>query len=117
MTDFYEAYGRLGSASGGVSLAAFMPGDSEGRVCPLESKQAEMQIRNTAMTAQCASVQLQRVQALLDIARSVIHLIVDGTWYAWSLVLSLMRLILPFGEGVQVRASSPAQHAHMHTQR
>jgi hypothetical protein len=72
-----------------------MPGDNIGRVCPADDKQLELEVRNTAYTQRCASVQLERARIALQLTRRIVDTIVRATWYFNSMVLSLLRLMLP----------------------
>lgn len=97
VTNFYEMYARraTGSAGDRTRLTSFTPGDNTARVCPSEPDELELQLRNTALTRRCAAVQLERAKLALRLTRGIVDTIVKATWYLNSLVLALLRLLLP----------------------
>lgn len=54
--------------------------------------------RNEALLSRCASVQMERLQDSLKIARRVVHIIVETNWIILNIGLSLLKLLL-FGGG------------------
>jgi hypothetical protein len=69
VTNFYEMYGRADALSSGGALSSFTVIDNADRVCPADVDLLELQKRNLDYTANCASVQLERLQLALQIAR------------------------------------------------
>lgn len=81
VTHFYEMYAPNNESSEDI--------------CPMDDLERELILRNENMTRSCSSKQLERVHDALRIARRLVHLVVEATWYFISLVLALLRLLLP----------------------
>lgn len=103
VTNFYELYNMKPALSLAKTskLSSFTTFENENLVCPMDTEQLAMRFRNEALTNMCASVQLERVQDALRIARTVVHLIVNVQFAIINMVLALLRLLIPSSLGVQ----------------
>ena len=88
--NFYETYGL-------DTLDAFDKTNTPNGalVCPLDDEEDDLRIRNHDLTKHCASRQLQSLQLLLQIARRVVHLIVEVGYIQTQLVFTFARLLIP----------------------
>lgn len=70
-------------------------------VCPLDSEEEAMRLRNSEYTSECASVQLQILKVLLGYMRNVLHMLVQAAFIIINLIMNLLRLCVMTGENMQ----------------
>ena len=91
VTNFYENYNQLREDGSFTVL------DNNQLICRNTDEEVDLINRNEAFTSKCSSVQLERLQDGIRIARKVAHLIVESSFIVINMVFSLMRLLVPDG--------------------
>jgi hypothetical protein len=69
--------------------------DADDRVCPLDSMEWQLKVRNQAMKKGCSSVQMDGLKKALYMIRVVVNTIVQVYYMILQMAICLMRLVIP----------------------
>jgi hypothetical protein len=88
--NYYETYGAAESV---VFTNENLP--NEELVCPLDDEDQLIRIRNDQLSISCASRQLEHLKEAMQIARRVVHLLVEMAYIAMQIAVTIFRFMLP----------------------